>query len=172
MTACEQVSERMVAVAHGDGAFTGEELAHLADCPACAGEWRLVQAAGRLGDRAARRVDPARVSAAVVGHLQAERRRSRWLRGGALAGLAAAAALVLMVRTAEPGPDPGGERPDAVTAGLYVPLAELESLDEGQLQAVLDGLEAPLTEGGTVSPPALGDLDDVQLERVLRSLEG
>lgn len=53
-----------------------------------------------------------------------------------------------------------------------MPLAELESLDEGQLEAVLDGLEAPLTEGGAVAPPALGDLDDAGLERVLRSLEG
>ncbi len=172
MTPCEQVTERMVAVAHGAGAFTGEEAAHLAACPDCALEWRLVQAAGRLGGREAARVDPARVSDAVLGELRAERRRHQWIRRGALAGLAAAAALVLMVRTGGRAPTPGGELPGVATAGLYVPLAELESLDEGQLEAVLEGLEAPLTEGGAVAPPALGDLDDAQLERVLRSLEG
>ncbi len=172
MTSCEQVTERMVAVAHGAGAFTVEEQAHLAGCADCAREWRLVQAAGRLGDRAAGRLEPARISNAVLGQLQAERRRSRWIRRGALAGLAAAAALVLMVRTGGPAPVTGGDRPGIATAGLYVPLAELESLDEGQLEAVLEGLEAPLTEGGAVAPPALGDLDDAQLERVLRSLEG
>ena len=172
MTPCEQVTERMVAVAHGAGAFTAEAQAHLTGCPDCALEWRLVQAAGRLGDGSARRVDPARVSGAVLRELRAGRQLTRWIRGGALTGMAAAAALVLMVRTSGPAPDPGGERPGIATAGLYVPLAELESLDEGQLEAVLDGLEAPLTEGGAVAPPALGDLDDAQLERVLRSLEG
>ncbi len=172
MTPCEQVTERMVAVAHGAGALTGEEQAHLAACPDCALEWRLVQAAGRLGDRAAGRVDPARVSHAVLGTLRAERRRGQWIRRGALAGLAAAAALVLMVRTSGPAPGRAGDLPGAATAALYVPRAELESLYEGQLEAVLDGLDAPLTEGGAVAPPALGDLDDAQLERVLRSLEG
>lgn len=170
MIACESLVERMPLVARGSEGWTAEEAAHLAACPDCSGAWRVVQAAARLGQAQARRVNSARVSGAVLSRLAAERRRRRLLRGGGLVGLAAAAALVLMVsgrRVAEPNPE-------VAVAGqeLYVPLAELESLDEGQLEDVLDGLEAPLSDGGPVAPPSLGDLDDGELERVLRSLEG
>jgi hypothetical protein len=53
-----------------------------------------------------------------------------------------------------------------------VPLAELEGLDDSQLEAVLQSLDAPLGESGGGPAPSFGDLDDSQLERVLRSLEG
>lgn len=66
----------------------------------------------------------------------------------------------------------GGERGGAAVPGLQLPLAELESLDEGQLTTVLEGLEAPLGAEATPEAPALGDLQDSELERVLRSLEG
>ena len=55
---------------------------------------------------------------------------------------------------------------------LTLPLAELDSLDVGQLQAVLDGLDSPVGEATPGEAPSFGDLDDSQLERVLRSLEG
>lgn len=104
MTPCEQVTERMVAVAHGAGAFTAEAQAQPDQLPRLRLEWRLVQAAGRLGDGSARRVDPARVSGAVLRELRAGRQRTRWIRSRALTGLAAAAALVLIVRTSGPTP--------------------------------------------------------------------
>jgi hypothetical protein len=170
MSPCEAVSDKMALVAHGQAEWTGEEAAHRAGCPACEREWQLVQAARRLGAGAAERVDPVRVSAAVLAELGRARRRRLW--GGGLAGLAAAAALaVVFVSGRAPA---SGTAPGSGTgiAALYLPLAELEPLSETQLEAVLDGLEAPLAEGGAVAPPSLGDLDDVQLERVLRSLEG
>jgi hypothetical protein len=40
------------------------------------------------------------------------------------------------------------------------------------LQSVLQDLDAPLGTGTLNNTPGLGDLDDVQLERLLRSLEG
>lgn len=167
MSPCEELTDRMPLVAHGRASWSPEEVAHLAHCADCAAEWTVVRAARGLGSVAAARVNPARVSAAVLARLAGERRRRRWLRGGGLVGLAAAAALTIIVVR---GPDRG---PELAAAGLYVPLAELEALDEGELEQVLETLDAPLTEAGSPAAPAgLGDLDDDQLERVLRSLEG
>jgi hypothetical protein len=172
MTDCESIQDRIPLVAGGLAAWSDQESAHLATCAECTAEWRVVQSARRLGDAAARRVDPARVSSAVLARLAAERRRARWKRGGLLAGLAAAAAVVLMLRstshTAAPGPDPV----QAAGTALHVPIAELDRLDAGQLEAVLEGLDQPLGAGAAPDAPHLGDLDDNQLERVLRSLEG
>ncbi len=169
MTPCEAVTDRMALVRHGHAEWTADEAAHLAACAECAREWAVVDAAARLGTGAAARVDPARVSAVVLARLGAERRRRHWWRAGGLVGLAAAAALAILIvgRPARPGPT-------TVAAGgeFFVPVAELESLDETQLEAVLDGLDAPIIDGTLAAPPALEDLDDVQLERVLRSMEG
>jgi hypothetical protein len=175
MTECESMQERMPLVAHGQSEWTGAELGHLAACPDCSAEWRLVQTAARLGGPAARRLDPGRISVAVLGQLAAARRGARWRRGGWLAGLAAAAVLVLMVwggshrRGATTGTP---ESPAANAQALHVPLAELENLDASELEAVLEGLDAPLGSQAAPDAPHLGDLNDDQLERVLRSLEG
>lgn len=174
MTPCEMLSDRMVLVAHGTAEWTAAETEHLAACADCRHEWRLVKGAPRIGSEAARRTDPARVSAQVLATLAVERRRRRWFRAGGLVGLAAAAALAIMVSTADwraPGSD-AGSMVAVETDGFHLRLAELESLDEAELEAILDGLEVPLSEGAGGAPPALGDLDDTQLERVLRSLEG
>ena len=45
-------------------------------------------------------------------------------------------------------------------------------LDGDQLQAVLEALDPPLGATGGGPSPSFGELDDSQLERVLRSLEG
>ncbi len=167
---CEALRERMPDVAHGAGAWTEAEAAHLAACVECAAEWRLVRTALHLGDAAARRVNPARLAAAVASGVVRERRVSRWKRAGWLTGLAAAAAVALVVWW---GSAPSDTPVMADTVAEYLlPLAELESLDEVQLQAVLDALDAPLGDGGSAGGPTLGDLTDTQLERVLRSLEG
>jgi hypothetical protein len=167
---CEVLRERMPDVAHGAGTWTEAEEAHLAGCAECAAEWRLVRTALHLGDAAARRVDPARLAAAVAMGVVRERRVTRWKRVGWLSGLAAAATVALVVwRGSTPNDAPA--MGDTV-AEYLLPLAELESLDETQLQAVLDALDAPLSDGGSAGGPTLGDLTDTQLERVLRSLEG
>ncbi len=41
-----------------------------------------------------------------------------------------------------------------------------------ELESVLEDLDAPLGAGNLNGSSGLGDLDDGQLERVLRSLEG
>ncbi len=174
MSPCELLSDRMVLVSHGTADWTAAEAEHLATCADCREEWRLIQGAQRLGSEAARRTDAVRVSRQVLATLAGERRRRRWLRAGGMVGLAAAAALAIMVSTADRRGSGGNAGSMAVVEGdgLQLRLAELESLNEAELEAILDGLEVPLSEGAGGAPPALGDLDDTQLERVLRSLEG
>jgi len=172
MIDCRSMTDRMVPVAHGRAAWTGEEAAHLASCPDCAAGWRLVAAARQHGDSAARRLEAARVSREVLARLDLERGRRRWRRMGLIGSLAAAALVALVVWTDRNRSHPvqGG---GAVTAQLFqFPLAELESLDAGELSTVLEGLEAPLGAEATPEAPGLGDLQDTELERVLRSLEG
>ncbi|MBL8980039.1 MAG: hypothetical protein JNM53_16605 [Gemmatimonadetes bacterium] len=174
MSPCALLSDRMVLVADGTADWSAAEAEHLASCPDCREEWRLIQGARRLGTEAARRTDAGRVSRLVLATLAGERRRRRWVRVGGLVGIAAAAALAIMVSTADRRGSGGEAGSIAVVGaeGLQLRLAELESLNEAELEAILDGLDVPLSEGAGGAPPALGDLDDTQLERVLRSLEG
>jgi len=175
---CEQMAERMPEVAHGGGSWSELEMAHLTTCPECQAEWQLLQRAGRLGESAAARIDPDRVSSAVLAEVRRRRVRDRWRRGAWVTGLAAAAAVLLVVWMGtgkESGPmanrvDSGATAP--VELGFQLPLSELEALDSTQLQAVLDGLDAPVGEVSPGPAPSFGELDDTQLERVLRSLEG
>lgn len=175
---CDSLSDKMPLVAHGELAWTAEEAAHLAGCPGCTAEWRLVERAGHVGDRAAAAIDPARLTTRVLSEVAARGRRERWTRGAWLTGLAAAASIALVVWTGRNSGEgrvavgPDSSAATLVDAGLPLRLAELESLDTEQLQAVLDGLDAPVGEVTTDPAPSFGDLDDQQLERVLRSLEG
>ena len=169
MIDCETMTDRMTLVAHGRATWSVAEEAHLASCSGCSAEWRVVQEAARLGTGVAERIDPAHTSRMVLVRLAAERRRRRWTRGLGLLAAAAAAAIIVWAGK------PGRHRADvAASAGneFQLPLAELEGLDAGQLQSVLEGFEAPL--GGNSSPDGsgLGELKDYELERVLRSLEG
>jgi len=172
MTDCEAIQDRIPLVANGLAEWGAAEAAHLAACAACGAEWRIVAAARRLGDAAAQRIDPDRVHRAVLLRLASERRAARWRRGGWLAGLAAAAVLVLMVRVGSRQASAGPDTTPSATVVLHVPLAELEALNAEELESVLDGLDEPLGAGAAPDAPRLGDLDDHQLERVLRSLEG
>jgi hypothetical protein len=165
----EDLRERMPEVALGADQWSAAEAAHLAGCPDCSAEWRMIQTAQRLGQAAAGRVDPARLGAAVLAGVARERKVLRWKRAGWVTGLAAAAVLTLLVW---PGGPERAAPSESASAEYRLPLAELESLDEQQLQAVLEALDAPLGDGGSAGGPSLGDLDDTQLERVLRSLEG
>lgn len=165
MILCQAMSDRMPEVAAGGSPWSDAEAAHLAECPGCQEEWRLVQVAAALGDAAGRAVVPDRVSQVVLRRLKARR---RWQRTGWVAGLAAAAAVMLAVWT-------GGRtspRPAAAVDRFLIPVAELDSLDTAQLETVLENLDAPLGSGRLGGGLPLGELNDVQLERVLRSLEG
>jgi hypothetical protein len=166
MNDCESMTDKMALVVHGRAEWTESEAAHLRGCAACTAEWQVVQAASRLGAASTRELDPARVSRIVLERLAAARKRrmTGWM------VLAAAAAIMLLVWAR--GPGVGRDTPTASTGGFRLPLAELESLDARQLRAVLQDLEGPL--GGSAAPesPGLGDLENQELERVLRSLEG
>jgi hypothetical protein len=174
---CEVLSERMPLVVHGQAEWSAEESAHLAGCADCAAEWRLVQSAATLGASAAARIDPTRLAKQVQAEVAARTRAARWKRGGWVSGLAAAAAVALVLwsgRSHRPvitAPPPQSGTATATT-DFTLPMAELEGLDSTQLEQVLDGLDAPVGASGTGGVPSFGDLDDTQLERVLRSLEG
>jgi hypothetical protein len=157
----------MALVAHGRADWTGEEARHLQTCPSCAAEWRVVVAAAGLGAAAAQRLDASRLGTAVLRRLRAQRRwrRTAWL------GMAAAAAVGLVLWLDRPTDDRLATTTEA-RLEFHLPMVELESLDADQLQAVLDDLDGPL--GATAAPdaPVLDDLEDQELEHVLRSLEG
>ncbi len=84
--------------------------------------------------------------------------------------LAAAATVAIVVWTTRP--NDGSMVAATAPAEFHLPLAELENLDSLQLQSVLDGLDAPIGAGANSDAPPLGDLENSELERVLRSLEG
>jgi hypothetical protein len=170
MTECDALSERMPAVAHGRSAWTAAEQDHLLACADCGAEWRVVQAAAVLGTRLARRVDPDRVAQGALAAAGAARRMRRWARLGVIGGLAAAAAVTLLVWKG-PARPPADDHGPAATA-FVLPVAELDGLDSLELGAVLETLEAPIGEGSTVEMPGFNGLDDQQLEQVLHGLEG
>jgi len=168
MTVCEQLSERMPAVAHGDAAWSAEERAHLVGCAECRVEWDLVSAASRLGLDVPAGIDAHHVTERVLGRLRAERGLRGRRVGWALGGLAAAAALALAVWPGKPG-----RRVTVPVAAAAIPLPELDSLQTPELQAVLDSLDGPL--GSTVQGVDTGDLEDLnahELQHVLDGMEG
>jgi hypothetical protein len=169
MTNCEQLSDRMAVVARGGPVWTTEEAAHLATCAECSAEWRLLQAATRLGESSASRIDPTSVSRMVLSRLAARRRRQR---AGWVGLLAAAAAVTMIVWSERPRTESETVATVATNVEFHLRLAELEGLDSLQLQSVLDGLDTPIGAGATSDAPALGDLKNSELEWVLRSLEG
>ena len=170
MITCESMRDRMPEVAAGRATWTEQEARHLQDCATCPGEWDIITAVRRLGAEVEPAVDPARIGQAVLLRLREERRavqaRRRWM-----AGFALAAGIALMVWAGTPPRSRPGARAGAGEA-FVIPVAELDSLTSTQLQTVLESLDEPLGETSTTGAPALGDLDDQQLERVLRSLEG
>jgi hypothetical protein len=173
MIDCESLVDKMPLVAHRQAAWTPEEAAHLSDCAECAASWRVVSSAPRLGEMTAQRLDLPRLTVQLHDRLARDRRARRWKRTGWITGLAAAAVLTIMVWDGtRHRPVAPGTVASASGSGLQVPLAELEGLDGDQLQAVLEALDAPLGATGGGPSPSFGDLDDSQLERVLRSLEG
>lgn len=169
MTICEQLSERMPAVAHGDAAWSTEEQAHLAACSDCRAEWDLVSAASGLGLDVAEGLDAHHVTERVLGRLRAERTRRGRRIAWAVGGLAAAAALALAVwpgRSARHGTAPVAA--PLATAGF--PLPELDSLGTPDLQVVLDSLDGSL--GSTVQGVDTGDLDDLNADELQHMLDG
>jgi hypothetical protein len=166
---CHRLSDRMALVLAGPSAWTDDERRHLDGCPDCAAEWRLLARAAAIG-RAGPVLDPEAISARVLHRLATEpvvARRSTaawWLAGGVIA---AAAVLLVILRPGDPGPGSNLRH-----SAFEIPMVELDSLDHEQLRVVLQSIEEPLETPTLIEAPSMMELDDQQLERVLRSLEG
>jgi hypothetical protein len=175
MSDCEWLSDRMPVVALGQTGWTPDEIRHLSKCESCRREWELVQLASRLGEDVGLSLDPGAITAGVLRRLDRERedgrrRRREW----SFAGLAAAAAVVAAIWTGSLQGGPSKVPPvGTVVAGrLSIPLPELESLEPAELDSVLQTMDEPIVSGSTGDDPALGDLNNDELERVLDSWEG
>jgi hypothetical protein len=166
MTDCHRLSDRIPAVALGRDRWTAAEQAHLAQCADCRAEWDLVRAAGRIGGGLPSLADRSDLAAAVlrrVADAPAPKSHRRFLRWAG--GLAAAAAVTLAVWTGtarEPRPWTG-------TAGVE---AAVEPLSTAQVDSLLAADEAPLAGWSMLETPTLGDLNEDELERLLRTWEG
>lgn len=170
MNSCGRLTDRMPEVAHARSAWTRLERDHLADCPACVLEWRFVQGAIAHGAAALSRFDHEAVAhrvalgwSTIAGRVPARPRRVvvRWA-----VGLAAAAALLLVVGSSELTVT---AVPSLNTAAL---LPELRDLTETELETVLQEIPAGTTSLSLPLGAGMSDLDEAELERVLRSLEG
>jgi len=175
MSDCEWLSDRMPIVALGRADWTRDEIRHLNECEDCRREWELVQVASRLGQEAELSLEPAAITARVLRRLDRDREAGRLRRRAwSFTGLAAAAAVAAAIWTGRPQAGPPG-RPVAGTevAGLLsIPLPELDSLEPAELDSVLQTMDEPSVTGSTGDDPALGDLNNDELQRVLDSWEG
>lgn len=175
MSECEGLSDRMPQVVLGQNRWTPDEIHHLNECGACRREWELVQLASRLGKNAGFTLDPAAIATRVLRRLDQEREDGRLRRRAwSFAGLAAAAALVAAILTGGLLGGASKAQPvnSAVAGRLSIPLPELETLGPAELDSVLQTMDEPLVGGSSTDDPALGDLNNDELERVLDSWEG
>ena len=176
MSDCDALLDVMPMVAVGRVAWPAGAEAHLATCPECQQAWQIIQAGARLGRTAAPPLDTANMAARLSGRLAAARRANRRRRGVAAIGLlAAAAAIALVVWRGHPGAPETGSAPGALTSEArapVIPVSGLEDLDAGQLQAVYQGLDAPLGAGGTAGVPALEELSPDEMSQVLSTYQG
>jgi ferric-dicitrate binding protein FerR (iron transport regulator) len=172
MSTCEHLSDRMPGVATGGVQWSAEDAAHLQACPDCEAEWKLVQGAARLGTRLPR-PDPEAMAAGILGRIQTARRddarRRRAVRAGGLAGLAAAAALLVSVLVRQPQGS-GGDEGSVPSPGLELPLAELDDATDAELRDVLAEFDPPISEGQFIGP-GLDRMSGVDIERALSAWE-
>jgi hypothetical protein len=191
MMNCDDLQDRMPAVAAGRDQWSDGEQAHVNGCGECAAAWRLVSAASQLGRDITPGIDPAMMTRAVLERVrlaeQASRRRriSAWTVGGA--ALATAAALLLTVvrrpETASPPTaapivastqvattDVASAEGATTEVAVALPLAELSDVGATELEEVLTEFEEPLGAKAATAPELEG-LDATQLENALRSWE-
>lgn len=169
MTDCTLLSDRMIAVAHGRGGWTDEDQAHMAACPDCSAEWSLVQRGAQLGIAVGEGLPVEFLATRVLAELRKPvPARFPGLRAWRWAALPIAAALAMMVwRGQPPATEPGAVMTVASSQGL---LPELEGLESSDLESLLDVL--PATESPVGDARGLGDMDEEELQTMLRSLEG
>jgi hypothetical protein len=172
MIDCAVIQDRMPELARGTVAWSEAETAHLARCIDCALEWRVVRAGAAL--HAGMTIDAERMARTVAERLRTERpersviRRIPWR--GTVIGLFAAAASVVLILSA-----PQLQRPQSGSASDTAALAilpELQRLDEGQLERLLQSLGPSAGDATPGVLPHLEDLTDSELEQLLNSQGG
>jgi hypothetical protein len=163
---CERLSDRMPAVAAGAATWSDAEAEHLRTCADCQAEWAVVSAGAAVAHGAS--IDADALAARVLQRLRTEPAVRRPRRTGWLVGLAAAAAIALVLWSGT-SPDVRPRGPAAPRLTVDVP--GLNGLAADELADVLDVLGTPWTETSTTDAPSLDDLDPQELERVERSWE-
>ena len=173
MTDCTHLSDRMPDVALGRSRWTAAEERHLAVCADCRAEWTIVSAARRLGSALPAPGDPAVTAARVLGRIADERTRGRtrarvWM----AAGLAAAAALAVIVGSRQPsGSGPAaGSTPDGPVATAPAPSGPAPV---GAAPAVRGPVASgpPSTASTELPLPELDGLSAEALDSILRVLD-
>ena len=165
MSGCDRLSDRMPAVALGRAIWSSEDERHLAGCPDCRTEWDLVRQTARLG-AGLPRLDHTAIVSGLRRDL-AERpveRPRRW--GWAWTSGLAAAGVAGLIWAGTQSSDGG---PGAIAAGGATPP---ESLTDAQADSLLQSDDEPLAGWSMLESPGLGDLNEDELEQVLRTWEG
>jgi hypothetical protein len=170
MTPCATLSERMPAVARGQGAWTPEELEHLGRCASCRREWKLVRLAQRMGEGRLPPFEAMASASRLLQRLESEAPKAR-SRAWALGGVAAAAVLALFFWTGERVPPPPPTESAALAGTLEILLPELDGLEPAELDSVLRTMDE-VPAGNGLESPELGDLNSEELETVLDVWEG
>jgi hypothetical protein len=173
MSAAHIETDRIAELSHG-AAWTTEETAHLGECADCRLEVEVVAAARRLGTAQLAGFDARRVAAGVQSRLAARPDQAPvrgWHPGRWLAGLAAAAALVLAVRLGLPAGQGGASSAGGGSTPVVSILHELDGLSAPQLEEVLQSIPPATDALDHVEMAPLADLTASDLERMLRSME-
>jgi hypothetical protein len=170
---CTLLSERIPMVLGGKKTWTVEEEQHLARCADCLAEWELAQTARVLAQRADAVVEPRAVAETVTRRLRdappAHRvgRRLRWVG----IAVAAAAAIFLVVETVStPDTDQASIVASAPADALHLP--GLDSLTVDEIEIVVASIDEPIEAVSTFDAAEWTELDDHELERLLREWEG
>ena len=164
MSDCVWLSDRMPAVALGRSVWSVDEAAHLAHCADCQGEWELVHRSVHLGATVAGELDSFKTARVVLQRLRADReklhlRRRSW----SFAALASAAAVAAILWGGRPVASRLMIIPTPRATALQMPLPELDSLQPGELNSVLQSIDEPYM-GDSNDSSAADDLDDEVLD--------
>jgi anti-sigma factor RsiW len=173
---CDALLDLMPDRAAGRAGWPEGAEAHLAACAECRRSWELIEAGSRVGAQAAARIDPDRISLAVMTRLAQAQRSDRRRMGWTWGTLLAAAAAIFLVMYPGPGRDRADQDtvPVAVASGagtFSVPVAELHDLDAAELQAIDDQLDGALSAGASVAAPHIEELTPDEMQQVLTSME-
>lgn len=163
---CQELSDKMPAVARGPASWSDAEAEHIRTCADCRVEWAVVSAGAAVGRDAS--LDADALAARVLERLRTEPVVRRSARPLWLVGLAAAAVIAVIL---VPGNQPAPLPVESATAPLAVHVSGLTALSSAGLTDVLESFDTMWTETSTTDAPSLDDLDSQELEQVQGSWE-